>query len=69
MERFLEAGKWNDLNTNKYNERRALHVFEPFQRSPGASPEELLAAAHAGCFNQALANNCGMISLKAESIS
>ena len=31
----------------------------------GANPEELLGAAHAGCFNQALANNFGMIELEA----
>lgn len=39
-----------------------------FEGTPGASPEELLATAHAGCFNQALANNFGMISLVADSI-
>ncbi|NGZ86343.1 OsmC family peroxiredoxin [Duganella aceris] len=40
-----------------------------FDGAPGASPEELLAAAHAGCFNQALANNFGMQSLMAGSIA
>jgi len=39
-----------------------------FEGTPGASPEELLAAAQAGCFNQALANNFGMIGLAAETI-
>lgn len=39
-----------------------------FEGTPGASPEELLAAAQAGCFNQALANNFGMIGFEAESI-
>jgi osmotically inducible protein OsmC len=39
-----------------------------FEGASGASPEELLGAAHAGCFNQALANNIGMIDLEAESI-
>ena len=39
-----------------------------FQGAPGANPEELLAAAHAGCFNQALANNFGMIGLEATSV-
>lgn len=39
-----------------------------FDGAPGANPEELLAAAHAGCFNQALANNFGMLSLEAASI-
>jgi osmotically inducible protein OsmC len=40
-----------------------------FEGAPGASPEELLAAAHAGCFNQALANNFGMIGFTADSVS
>src|SRR5258708_4638368 len=31
-----------------------------FEGAKGACPEELLAAAHAGCINQALANICGM---------
>jgi osmotically inducible protein OsmC len=39
-----------------------------FEGAPGANPEELLAAAHAGCFNQALANNFGMIGLTADSM-
>lgn len=39
-----------------------------FEELTGANPEELLAAAHAGCFNQALANNFGMIGLEAASI-
>ncbi|BBD96974.1 hypothetical protein SAMIE_1004750 [Sphingobium amiense] len=39
-----------------------------FEGTPGASPEELLAVALAGCFNQALANNFGMIGFEAESI-
>ncbi len=39
-----------------------------FEGASGASPEELLAAAHAGCFNQALVNNFGMINLKAEGV-
>lgn len=39
-----------------------------FEGTPGGSPEELLAVAQAGCFNQALANNFGMIGFEAESI-
>jgi osmotically inducible protein OsmC len=39
-----------------------------FEDAKGGNPEELLAAAHAGCFNQALANNFGMIGLEATSI-
>ncbi|GAB3607047.1 OsmC family protein [Conyzicola nivalis] len=40
-----------------------------FVEESGASPEELLAAAHASCFNQALANNFDMVGLQAEDIS
>jgi osmotically inducible protein OsmC len=39
-----------------------------FEGTKGASPEELLAAAHAGCVNQALANNFDKKGLQAESI-
>jgi osmotically inducible protein OsmC len=39
-----------------------------FEGTPGGSPEELLATAQAGCFNQALANNFGMIGFESESI-
>lgn len=39
-----------------------------FTGTPGASPEELLAAALAGCFNQALANNLDMVGFEAGSI-
>jgi osmotically inducible protein OsmC len=39
-----------------------------FEGTPGASPEELLSTALAGCFNQALANNFGMIGFEAKSI-
>ncbi|MGD8167520.1 OsmC family peroxiredoxin [Herbiconiux sp. P16] len=35
----------------------------------GVAPEELLAAAHASCFNQALAHNLDTIGLTAGSIS
>ncbi|MDR6632643.1 osmotically inducible protein OsmC [Phyllobacterium sp. 1468] len=40
-----------------------------FEGTPGGSPEELLATAQAGCFNQALANNFGMIGFESESIN
>ena len=39
-----------------------------FEDQAGASPEELLASAHAGCFNQALANNLGQAGLAAASM-
>lgn len=40
-----------------------------FEGTPGASPEELLATALAGCFNQALANNFGMVGFEATGVN
>ena len=40
-----------------------------FEGTHGAIPEELLATAHAGCFNQALANACDKYNFEAEAIS
>lgn len=39
-----------------------------FENSPGTNPEELLGAAHAGCFSMALSNILGEAGLKADSI-
>ncbi len=49
-------------------EKVSFSFSSRFAGARGASPEALLAAAYAGCFNQALANNFGMIGLEAESI-
>ena len=35
--------------------RDALLVHTRFENQPGTNPEELIAAAHAGCFTMALA--------------
>jgi osmotically inducible protein OsmC len=34
-----------------------------FENEPGTNPEELIAAAHAGCFSMALSNELGQIGL------
>lgn len=39
-----------------------------FDGAPGAIPEELLAAGHAGCFNHAVANISGRSGLTVESM-
>ena len=39
-----------------------------FEQGKGTNPEELLAAAHAGCFTMALSAQLGQANLKAESI-
>jgi osmotically inducible protein OsmC len=39
-----------------------------FENAPGTNPEELLGAAHAGCFSMALSNTLGEAGLTADSI-
>src|SRR3954470_4835475 len=39
-----------------------------FENGPGTNPEELLAAAHAGCFTMALSAQLGAAGLTAESL-
>src|SRR5437764_12697171 len=39
-----------------------------FENAPGTNPEELIGAAHAGCFSMALSGQLGNAGLKAESI-
>ena len=40
-----------------------------FENAPGTNPEELIAAAHAGCFSMALSAQLGGADLTPESIS
>jgi lipoyl-dependent peroxiredoxin len=40
-----------------------------FEDGKGTNPEELIAAAHAGCFSMALSNQLGEQGMKAESIN
>jgi len=66
-------GNWKygagTISTKTDTLKDAVYSFASrFEGARGASPEELLAAAHAGCFNQALANNFGMIDFVAEAI-
>ncbi|WP_397448220.1 OsmC family peroxiredoxin [Pseudomonas sp. NA-150] len=68
------VGTWKEgagtLSTKSETLKNSAYSFSSrFEGTPGASPEELLGAAHAGCFNQALANNFGMIGVVAESIT
>ena len=39
-----------------------------FEQGKGTNPEELIAAAHAGCFSMALSNELGLAGLTPESI-
>ncbi len=66
-------GSWKQghgtISTTTPTLKEAPYSFSSrFEGTPGASPEELLAAALAGCFNQSLANNFGMIGFEATTI-
>ena len=66
-------GSWKmgrgELSTGSDTIKNEPFTFSSrFLGTPGGSPEELLATALAGCFNQALANNLGMVGFEAESI-
>ncbi|TLZ43959.1 MAG: OsmC family protein [Methanobacteriota archaeon] len=39
-----------------------------FENEPGTNPEELVAAAHAGCFSMALSNELGTAGMRPETI-
>ena len=51
------------LNNTQYS------FAQRFENAPGTNPEELIAAAHAGCFTMALSGQLGGANLTAESIS
>jgi lipoyl-dependent peroxiredoxin len=40
-----------------------------FETEPGTNPEELIAAAHAGCFSMALSAQLGAVGMTAEEIA
>ncbi len=45
-----------------------IHSTAAFEQGKGTNPEELLAAAHAGCFTMALSNQLAQAGLKADSL-
>ena len=64
MERTAHAKWGGDLMTGRGSIRLGSGAYEGpytfktrFQGEPGANPEELLGAAHAGCFSMQLAND------------
>src|SRR5437667_9022965 len=58
-------GAW----TSAYSGSSRFHgVLPGFEDGAGTNPEELLAAAHAGCFSMALSAQLGQANLTAESI-
>jgi osmotically inducible protein OsmC len=76
MKRTANAEWQGDLKSGKGNISTASGVLSKtqysfstrFEEGKGTNPEELLAAAHAGCFSMALSAQLGQASLTAESI-
>ncbi|BAV04914.1 osmotically inducible protein OsmC [Filimonas lacunae] len=67
-------GSWKKGNGTLSTQTRILEAVpvsysSRFEHAPGAIPEELLAAAHAACYNQALANIAGQNQLETTSIN
>ena len=57
------------LSTDSGVLRDSAYSFSTrFENQPGTNPEELIAAAHAGCFSMALSNQLGTAGMTAESI-
>ena len=68
------AGNWKEgsgtISTKSDTLKNSPYSFSSrFEGTPGASPEELLAAAHAACFNQALSNVLGQNGFLSEVIN
>jgi lipoyl-dependent peroxiredoxin len=65
----LKAGKGN-LSTESGTLKDAQYSFSTrFESGVGTNPEELIAAAHAGCFAMAFSAELGKDGLKADSIN
>jgi osmotically inducible protein OsmC len=64
----LKSGKGN-ISTESGVLSTAQYSFSTrFEEGKGTNPEELLAAAHAGCFTMAVSAQLGLAGLTAESI-
>src|SRR5437016_5864984 len=65
----LKAGKGN-ISTESGTLKDAQYSFSTrFETGIGTNPEELIAAAHAGCFAMAFSAELGKDGLKAETIN
>ena len=64
----LKSGKGSVSSTSGLFSNAPYGFQSRFEDGPGTNPEELLAAAHAGCFSMALSAQLGLAGLTAESI-
>lgn len=65
----LKEGKGTVSATSGVLSNTPYSFATRFENTPGTNPEELIAAAHAGCFSMALSAQLGTANLTPESIS
>src|ERR1700741_2519600 len=64
----LKDGKGTISTASGVLDKTQYSFSTRFEEGKGTNPEELLAAAHAGCFSMALSAQLGQANLTAESI-
>lgn len=64
----LKDGKGSVSTDSKVLSNTPYSFSTRFEDQPGTNPEELIAAAHAGCFTMALSGQLGNRGMTAESI-
>ena len=64
----LKDGKGTVSSTSRVLNNTPYSFATRFEDQPGTNPEELIAAAHAGCFSMALSGQLGAAGMTAESI-
>ena len=62
----LKTGKGNVTSASGVLSHTAYSFLSRFENDKGTNPEELLAAAHAGCFTMAVSAQLGEAKLKPE---
>jgi osmotically inducible protein OsmC len=65
----LKDGKGTVSGTSGVLSNTPYSFATRFENAPGTNPEELIAAAHAGCFSMALSAQLGQAGLTPESIN
>ena len=64
----LKDGKGTLTTPSGVMQQTAYSFAKRFESEPGTNPEELIAAAHAGCFTMALSAQLGNAGMTAESL-
>lgn len=64
----LKSGNGTISTTSGTLKQTPYSFHSRFEQGAGTNPEELLAAAHAGCFTMALSNQLAQAGIKSESL-